>query len=301
MTRKESTEILQQMLQIYSGILFHNQEFADGNADEIEYIFDCPEFEELRAKYELEKIAGKGSDFVRAKRLLHDLAPRLTHSSWYDNHIECNALRLLEYSLDNPEQGINCLNKAKILQECCMAVGIYARRVSIMPYSPYDFDNHVVTEIFDRTMHKWIMLDPSTDGYFVDETKTPLSLLEMRQKFANGEFATFVRCTDSLKDVQKLHQKHLQTNSYICKNLFYFMVEQRSTFGAAGRFLVFAPAGFSIKENNLANQKFRIENLPSEYADWRASLQARLQKLEQSQEPVKTAIRQMEKEPCCVQ
>ena len=32
-----------------------------------------------------------------------------------------------------------------------------------MPYSPYDFDNHVVVEIYDK---KWIMLDPTTDGIF---------------------------------------------------------------------------------------------------------------------------------------
>ena len=174
MTKKEMQEIAQQMLDVYSGILFHNQDFETGNEEDVIYEFDCPEFNELRTKYNLVKIAGNGSDFARAKRLLHYLAPRLTHSSWYDNHIECNALRLLEYSLSNPEQGINCLNKSKILVECCMALGIYARRVSIMPFSPYDFDNHVVAEIYDRTLEKWIMLDPTTDGYFIDETKTPL-------------------------------------------------------------------------------------------------------------------------------
>lgn len=113
MTRKESEKIAQHMLNVYSGILFNNQEFEDGNGENVVYEFDCPEFEELRMQYDLVKIAGRGCDFIRAKRLLHYLAPRLTHSSWYDNHIECNALRLLEYSLNNPEQGINCLNKAK--------------------------------------------------------------------------------------------------------------------------------------------------------------------------------------------
>ena len=84
------------------------------------------------------------------------------------------------------------MNKSKILVECCLALGIYARRVSIMPFSPYDLDNHVVTEIYDRTLKKWIMLDPTTDGYFVDDASTALSLLEMRNKFANAEFITFV-------------------------------------------------------------------------------------------------------------
>lgn len=297
MTRKEMQEIAQQMLDVYSGTLFHNQEFENGNADEIIYEFDCPEYEELRNKYNLVKIAGNGSDFVRAKRLLHYLAPRLTHSSWYDNHIECNALRLLEYSLDNPEQGINCLNKSKILVECCMALGIFARRVSIMPFSPYDFDNHVVTEIYDRTLEKWIMLDPTTDGYFIDEAKTPLSLLEMRSKFANAEFITFVLSTESQKDIQKLRVKHLDTNMYICKNLFYFQVEQYSTFGEKDSFLQFIPLHYSIKRTKQANLKYRIDNLPAEYEDFRKELEESVPRLEQYQEPQRTNINSMERKP----
>ena len=189
-------EVSQQSLDIFSGILFNNQLFKEGNNKKITYNFDCPEFKTLKEKYNLEDIAGKGTDFRKAKRLLHYLAPRLTHSSWYDNHVPCNALDLLEYSLNNKEQGINCLNKSKILQECCLAIGIYARRVCIMPFSPYDFDNHVVTEIFDRKLNKWIMLDPTTDGIFVDENKMPLSLLEIREKFANDKFVTYVKSTD---------------------------------------------------------------------------------------------------------
>lgn len=117
MTRKEAQEMNKQILDIYRGILFNSQEFESGNTEEVTYEFDCSEFEDLRSKYDLVKIAGKGSDFIRSKRLLHYLAPRLTHSSWYNNHIECNALKLLEYSLNNPEHGINCLNKSKIFDE----------------------------------------------------------------------------------------------------------------------------------------------------------------------------------------
>ena len=298
MTRKEMQENAQQLLDIYSGVLFHNQAFEDGNADDIIYEFDCPEFEELRRKYDLVKLAGTGSDLDRAKRLLHYLAPRLTHSSWYDNHIECNALRLLEYSLDNPEQGINCLNKSKILVECCLALGIYARRVIIMPSSPYDFDNHVVAEIYDRSLEKWIMLDPTTDGYFIDETKMPLSLLEMRGKFANAEFITFVLSTDSLNDIKKLRTKHLDTTMYICKNLFYFQVEQYSTFGEKNSFLQFVPLHYSIKRTLQANLKYRIENLPAEGEDLRKTLEENIPWLEEYQEPQRTNIQSMLKKPC---
>ena len=290
-------EIAQQMLDVYSGILFHNQEFENGNMEQNIYEFQCPEFEELRSKYHLVEVVGKGSEFARAKRLLHYLAPRLTHSSWYDNHIACNALRLLEYSFDNPEQGINCLNKSKILVECCLALGIYARRVRIMPFSPYDFDNHVVAEIYDQTLEKWIMLDPTTDGYFIDEAGTPLSLLEIRSKFANAEFTTFVLSTDSLKDIHKLRAKHIDTNMYICKNLFYFEVEQYSTFGEKDSYLQFVPLNYAIKRTRLANLKYRMDNLPAEHENFRKKLEERLLRFEQSQEPQRTDIQAMRKRP----
>lgn len=297
MTKKEMQEIAQQMLDVYSGILFHNQDFETGNEEDVIYEFDCPEFNELRTKYNLVKIAGNGSDFARAKKLLHYLAPRLTHSSWYDNHIECNALRLLEYSLNNPEQGINCLNKSKILVECCMALGIYARRVSIMPFSPYDFDNHVVAEIYDRTLEKWIMLDPTSDGYFIDETKTPLSLLEMRSKFANAEFVTYVSSTSPLKDIEKLRAKYTDANMYICKNLFYFKIEKHSTFGEKYEYLYVVPSHYSIKETKQANCKYRIANIPAEHEAYRKMAEKALTQLEQFQEPQRVAAESMLKKP----
>ena len=297
MTRKEWLQISREQQKIYSGILFHNQTFAQGEMVTIRYDLDAPAFSLLREKYDLERIAGKGSDFQRAKRLLHYLAPRLTHSSWYDNHVPCNALDLLEYSLNNPQQGINCLNKSKILAECCLALGIYARRVSMMPYSPYDFDNHVVTEIFDRKMKKWIMLDPSTDGYFVDEQKRPLSLLEMRAAFANDEFVTFVLATDRLRDLKKSAAKNAYYNAYICKNLFYFITARTHTFGPTEDWLYFCPTDFSVKNNKVANARFRCNHLPEEHARLRDEMHARLEQQLATSEPEKTAIAALQAAP----
>ena len=290
-------DLSQQTLEIYAGILFNNQTFIQGNNDEIIYNFNCPEFITLKEKYNLEKIAGKGTDFIRAKRLLHYLAPRLTHSSWYDNHVPCNALDLLEYSLNNKEQGINCLNKSKILQECCLAIGIYARRVRIMPYSPFDFDNHVVTEIFDRELNKWIMLDPTTDGLFIDENKTPLSLLEIRKKFANDEFVTFVHSDENLQDLNKIKDKYIDENAYICKNLFYFYIDKDATFVTTGNVLAFVPINYSVKNKDIANAKYRINHLPKEYKEWKCDLEKRIENLINYPEIERTNINSMIKSP----
>lgn len=129
MTNIELKEYWEELLSIYKGIIFNNCNFAGGINGRINYNFDCPQFYTLKEKYKLEILAKRGRDFERAKNLLSFFAPRINHKSDFQNDINCNAMDLLEYCLDKPDNGINCLNKSKILQECCLALGIYARRV----------------------------------------------------------------------------------------------------------------------------------------------------------------------------
>ena len=237
---------------------------------------DCPEYADLLKKYPFEKIAGKGTDLQRAIRVLKYLSPKLTHSPWYDGHVDCNALALLDYSLDKPEQGINCLNKAKILEEVCLALGIYARRVRFLPYSPFDFDCHVVTEIYDRSQEKWCMLDPTTNGYLVDEQGTILSLLEARERMADTRFVTYCKATSREKDLQKLYRKNIARTAYYAKNLFRIQVDAVSQFGESGNWLNFPPEHFSIREWSVASAEYRLEMVPAYakgYADFDEAVQ----------------------------
>ena len=86
MTKKElkqiQNEVAQQSLGIYAGILFNNQIFIEGNDDEIVYNFDCPELITLKEKYNLEEIAGKGTDFKKAKVIVKAVnTPTIIHLS----------------------------------------------------------------------------------------------------------------------------------------------------------------------------------------------------------------------------
>ena len=215
---------LQSTEQIYimeAGILRNNLEFAEGEERTISYKFDCPDYAVLIETYQIDQIAGTGSEFDRTLRLMHEFAPRLTHNSYYDNHIEMNALDLLAYSLNNKKHGINCRGKAQILNELCLALGIYARKVWIMPNSGYDNDCHVVNEIWDSQRSKWIMLDITNDEYWVDENGTPLSILEIRELGATRTFCTPVQVGDRLDDLAKLQRNHYSDFLYIMKNMTY--------------------------------------------------------------------------------
>lgn len=297
MTEQENLAYHQQLATIYNGILFHNQNFEAGQDNEITYRFDCPEYDELREKYNLENIAGTGSEFARARRLLFHFAPRLTHSPWYDNHIEINPLKLLEYSLDNAEHGINCYNKSKILAECCLALGIYARRVFIMPYSPFDCDNHVVNEIYDRELDKWIMLDLSFGAYFVDENRTPLSLLEMRERSANNQFLACVTENDSLDDLDALREAHSYAISYFPKNLFYFRLDKVNKFGEGDDYLTVCPEHYSVNRTRAANIRYRLQQYAEHYNENREEFEKTAAEWEAKEELPRTGVSVMLKKP----
>lgn len=204
-----------------AGILRNNLTPAPGEYFVFSYDFGHGDYPVLLEKYGLADAAGEGGEWERAARLMAEYAPRLTHEGWYDNHVEMRALSLLEYSLDNSAQGINCRAKAQILNEMCLALGIYARKVWIMPYSGYDTDCHVVNEVWDSALGKWVMLDITNNEYWVDEAGMPLSVLEIREKGALREFCTPVSPGESTDDLPSLKEKHIGSFVYIMKNMVY--------------------------------------------------------------------------------
>lgn len=204
-----------------SGILRNNLEFRDGTDYDFRYDFSHENYQQLKNKYDLENTAQSGTEFERALRLMNEYAPRLTHKSDYDNRITQSSLELLEYSLDNKNQGINCRAKAQILNEMCLSLGIYSRKVWIMPYSRYDTDCHVVNEVWDSSLNKWVMLDITNNTYWVDENNAPLSILEIRSKLALREFCTPVEVGQNTDNLQKLKEKNIGNFLYIAKNMVY--------------------------------------------------------------------------------
>lgn len=228
--RRSYLENPEQIYIMESGILKNNLMFKDGKDITFKYDFDNEDYSELIEKYNISQIAGEGTEFERALRLMDEFAPRLIHSSNYNNRIRIRAIPLLRYSLDNKNNGINCRNKAQILNEMYLALSIYSRKVWIMPNSPYDIECHVVNEIWDSTLNKWIMIDITNNQYWVDENKTPLSIIEIRTNGALQNFCTPVYPDDDLSDLKKLKEKNMPSFVYIMKNMMY--MEYCTEYGA---------------------------------------------------------------------
>ena len=186
---------------------------------------------------------------------MDEYAPRLTHKSNYDNSVDMNALSLLKHSLDNESHGINCRNKAQILNEMCLALGIYSRKVWIMPNSIYDSDCHVVNEVWDTKLGKWVMLDITNNEYWVDENGTPLSVLEIRYKGAMQEFCTPVKPGDRLDDLEGLKEKYIGDFLYIMKNMVYMQYCHRFTVGESEVIYMLFPENLDTKYEMIISEE----------------------------------------------
>lgn len=238
-----------------AGILYNNLEFADGEDHAFIYDFTNEEYSKLIEVYGIDEVAGDGTEFEKALRLMDAYASRLNHKSDYDNHVEMNASSLLEYSLDNKSQGINCRNKAQILNEMCLALGIYARKVWIMPNSGYDNDCHVVNEVWDSELNKWVMLDITNNMYWVDENGTPLSVLEIRYKGAMQEFCTPVQPGDDLDDLEGLQEKYIGNFIYIMKNMTYMQYCDQYTVGESDTIYLLFPENLDTDYENIISRE----------------------------------------------
>lgn len=264
MNDNELKEIWQDELNVFRGILFNNSEFAKGAEDSLSYKFDWSEFEFLKQEYNIQEIASNGTSFEKAVNLTRYFAPRLAHNGNFDNHISCNALELLRYSLNKPSCGINCLNKSKILQELCLALKIPARRVWIMPYSPYDMDNHVVTEIYDDTLSKWVMLDVTSNGYFANAAGEPLSVVEIRRNFALNEVCDFIKTVSECAEVfSDKKAEAIYYERYFAKNSFWYVVEKNNTCGDDGERLYCIPKGFNRYAWTKQNLEYKLHCSPN--------------------------------------
>ncbi|MDR1463913.1 MAG: transglutaminase-like domain-containing protein [Oscillospiraceae bacterium] len=220
---------------------------------------------QLREAYGLAAVAGELSSarttFSQATALLHWVSRHTVHDGAYDNHVPENAPELLAYAFDKGADGaLNCRALSVILTECLLSLGIPARTVSLMPFSPYDNDNHVIAHAYIGELGKWVVLDPTWDAYPMDERGVPLGLLELRALLAARQPIQF-NAEANYNGAPMDAANTAYYTAYLTKDLFYFSFSETSGFGDQGnpRTLTLCPAGYDVKRRELNNIAWRME------------------------------------------
>jgi len=248
---------------IYTGLL---KAFSLPTLENSGVNFSCnyehSKFATLKNTYPIEAIAGDNDDFSKAVNLLQWVSTHNYHKGDYSGSIAQNALDLLNHSYDKDVScGINCVGLSTVLSECLLSIGIKARKVFIMPCSPYDGDNHVVVHAFIKELNKWVMFDPTLNAYISNEQGEYLSLLELRKHMGNQQ-PIFFNKEAKYNDEVWTEDSEKENTVYFAKNLFYFQSSEICTFNdesPSNRFITLCPQGYDPKYVNLSNIEYRIK------------------------------------------
>ncbi len=73
-----------------------------------------------------------------------------------------------------------CVHYAVAFQQCCLALGTPARLVPLMQHLNGE-NGHFVSEIWSRSLKKWVLIDPQAALCYLDKSGVPLNALEVAQ------------------------------------------------------------------------------------------------------------------------
>lgn len=215
----------------------------------------APELAALREKYGLSAIAGEGDAFSRAVRLMDWLTSHVRHNGNCNPEGTRCALTALDYAFDQPERGVNCAWLATTLTECLLSIGIPARTIYIMPFAPYECDNHVVTHVWCAEKSQWVMLDPTTNCFVQDKDGNLLDAFDLRALLADQQEVVF---NESLRYNGQPYKAE-DHRDYLAKDLFWFQLAEMSCYCADnGRRVTIAPEHYDVHRRDLLNIDYRM-------------------------------------------
>ncbi len=140
----------------------------------------------LRDMYNLETIAGQGTEMDRIINLTRWVYQLTGHANEPEIPEELNAFNLIRLAKDEHMQ-INCYMKTVILNEIFLAMGLSSRWTHLLPHSREEDESHFVTSVYSPALGKWILMDPDFGVYVTDEKGAILGVAEIRNRLIAGE------------------------------------------------------------------------------------------------------------------
>ncbi len=160
-----------------------------GYALEVEFRYAEPADEnlkKLREAFDLDTIAGKGSEVERIINLMTWVYKLAGHENEPKFPKELNAFMLIRKATDEGMQ-LNCFMKTVILNEVYLSMGFPSRQTHLLPHSDEEQQSHFVTSVYSRDFRKWMLMDPDFGAYVTDERHSILGVSEVRERLISGD------------------------------------------------------------------------------------------------------------------
>ena len=180
---------------------------------------DNPNLVALRKGFNLDSIAGQGSDVLQILNLMHWIHDLVPHDGMNGNPEVKNALSMLEVCKKD-KRGLNCRGLALVLNECYLSMGIKSRVVTCLPKDSLkiDQDCHVINSVYSESLKKWLWIDPTFDAYVMNEKGEMLSIEEVRERLISDK--TLILNPDANWNNQSTQTKENYLENYMAKNLY---------------------------------------------------------------------------------
>ena len=187
-----------------------------------------PTLAAFREKYDLERVAGQGTEVERLARLVewvHGLTTHARSPSWPES---LSGLHLAELAREQGKR-FNCWMYALVLNDVLLSMGYPSRVIHLWPYKEPPNESHVVTCVYSRDLSKWVMLDPDMRATVTDEAGSPLGIDEIRAR---------IICREPLRVADSIHLAYASLLGrpllkrlyiwYLSKNIFRYDTPARS-------------------------------------------------------------------------
>ena len=180
---------------------------------------DNPNLAALRKGFNLDSIAGQGSDVLQILNLMHWIHDLVPHDGMNGNPEVKNAMSMLEVC-KKESRGLNCRGLALVLNECYLSLGIKSRVVTCLPKDSLkvDQDCHVINSVYSESLKKWIWIDPTFDAYVMNEKGELLSIEEVRERLISDK--TLILNPDANWNNKSTQTKEDYLENYMAKNLY---------------------------------------------------------------------------------
>jgi len=173
----------------------------------------------LRKAFNLDSIAGKGTDVLKILNLLHWIHNLIPHDGNHENPVVKNAMSMIA-ECKRDDRGLNCRGLATVLNECYLSLGIKSRIVTCLPKDSLKIDNdcHVINSVYSETLKKWLWIDPTFNAYVMNEKGEMLSIEEVRERIIQDK--PVILNPDANWNNQNPQTTEYYLLNYMAKNLY---------------------------------------------------------------------------------
>lgn len=183
----------------------------------------------LREEYNLDSIAGNGTETSKILNLMHWVHNIVKHDGASENPKVQNAINLLSVC-KKENRGINCRMMATVLNECYLAIGIKSRHITCMPGEENFDDCHVINMVYSIDLKKWLWIDPTFNAYVMNENGELLSIQEVRESLILNKPLVLNPDANWNNKIKQTKENYLDT--YMAKNLYRMQCPISSEFNS---------------------------------------------------------------------